>query len=265
MRFNENIAISTPKVLLVPYDAHHVPQYHEWMEDPAIREATASDRLSLEEEYENQISWRTSTDKLTFIVCKPPVFPPPSNAAAVYAGEADANDRMVGDINLFLTPWEGEGEGEGEGDDDDDDENAQHSLAVESTAVDGTNAEVSDTKRFCVGEVDIMIASTADRGKGVGKAAVSAFLYFVRENVDGLLAEYSRAGTGMEMKELLVRIKATNLGSIALFKGLGFVQRGEVNYFGEIEMVWKEFMGNETLGAVEAYRQLGYDRSRLAA
>lgn len=28
-----DVAISTPKVLLVPYDAHHVGRYHAWMQD----------------------------------------------------------------------------------------------------------------------------------------------------------------------------------------------------------------------------------------
>lgn len=34
--------------------ASHVPRYHEWMSDPAVREATASEELTLEEEYEMQ-------------------------------------------------------------------------------------------------------------------------------------------------------------------------------------------------------------------
>jgi hypothetical protein len=36
-----------------------------------MQEATASERLTLEEEYENQESWRASHDKLTFIICEP--------------------------------------------------------------------------------------------------------------------------------------------------------------------------------------------------
>jgi hypothetical protein len=27
-------AVATEKVLLVPYSAHHVPMYHEWIKDP---------------------------------------------------------------------------------------------------------------------------------------------------------------------------------------------------------------------------------------
>ena len=42
--------------------------YHTWMQDPAIRAATASEPLTLEEEHEMQGKWRGDGDKLTFIV-----------------------------------------------------------------------------------------------------------------------------------------------------------------------------------------------------
>ncbi|KAG5290102.1 N-acetyltransferase [Histoplasma ohiense] len=34
MLINEKTALSSSRVLLVPYCKHHVPQYHEWMKDP---------------------------------------------------------------------------------------------------------------------------------------------------------------------------------------------------------------------------------------
>ncbi|ORY71709.1 GNAT domain-containing protein [Pseudomassariella vexata] len=261
MKLNENTAISTSKVLLVPYDAHHVPQYHHWMEDPAIQEATASEPLTLEEEYENQQSWRTSSDKLTFIVCQPvPVLPGSSSNGGdsekdqqppIIAGKADAADRMVGDINLFLTPWEDDIDG-----------------------ADNSTPAPSDRKDYVVGEVDIMIADLANRGKGLGKAAVSAFLLFIRRNLRAILDEYA-AGTGRgvagktrrpEMRAFMVKIKATNVGSMALFTGLGFVQRGEVNYFGEVEMGLDLLNGLGTAVGDDAsggYREVIYDRSKL--
>lgn len=45
------------KVILVPYTAAHVPKYHEWMRDPALLQATGSEPLSLDEEYQMQHSW----------------------------------------------------------------------------------------------------------------------------------------------------------------------------------------------------------------
>lgn len=45
------------KVALVPYKPEHVPKYHEWMKSPFLQEMTASEPLTLEEEYEMQESW----------------------------------------------------------------------------------------------------------------------------------------------------------------------------------------------------------------
>lgn len=45
------------KVVLVPYLREHVPRYHEWMQDPALLEATASEPLSLAQEFDVHRSW----------------------------------------------------------------------------------------------------------------------------------------------------------------------------------------------------------------
>jgi hypothetical protein len=57
MRLNINMVISGDKVTLCPYRKEHVSTYHEWMKDPYILEMTASEPLSIEEEYEMQQSW----------------------------------------------------------------------------------------------------------------------------------------------------------------------------------------------------------------
>ncbi|KAI1661210.1 GNAT domain-containing protein [Daldinia decipiens] len=259
MRLNENIAISTSKVLLVPYDAHHVQQYHRWMEDPSIREATASERLSLDDEYENQASWRESRDKLTFIVCAPllrddDVSRTDEKGAAVLAGVGDAVGRMVGDVNLFLSPWDGDDEGQ---------EQKQ-------------NGDGEEAKTYYTAEIDIMIANPKFRRIGLGRAAVATFLYFVRRHLDGILAEYmgsldtAAAISKPVMKDVVAKINADNKASIVLFQALGFKQRGERNYFGEIEMVfggfgetdeWVKTSSSSVMG--DGYEELVYDRSRL--
>ena len=65
---NKRTVIVGRNVVLVPYLARYVEKYHAWMEDPEIRELTASERLTLEEEYEMQRAWQRDNTKHTFII-----------------------------------------------------------------------------------------------------------------------------------------------------------------------------------------------------
>lgn len=185
----------------------------------------------MEEEYDNQQSWRESHDKLTFVLCKP-VATGDSPESSVQAGDSDSPEKMIGDINFFLYPWDGEPEDDG---------------------ADTGTAQPS----HCIGEIDIMIASHNDRGKGLGKAAVSTFLHYIWSNRVAILREY-QATPQPELKSLMAKIKATNAHSIALFKSLGFEQDGEVNYFGEVKLVLQDLDGLAT--PPEGYRVLDFKR-----
>ncbi len=108
MRDNWHLALSGPRVLLVPYRARHVACYHAWMQSEALLAATASEPLSLADEYAMQRDWRDDPRKCTFIITAhrpPPSSPPlrPSTAAAP-AGPAAAGpaEHMVGDTNFFF-------------------------------------------------------------------------------------------------------------------------------------------------------------------
>ncbi|OJD31146.1 acyl-n-acyltransferase [Diplodia corticola] len=234
MRINGHSALVAPRVLLVPYSAHHVPTYHAWMQDPAIREATASEPLTLDEEYAMQRSWRDDADKLTFIVC----IAPPSPTTEIRARVHDAPAAMIGDVNLFLVP-----------DDDDDDEGDDgRPLAV-------------------VGELEIMIASATHQNRGYGAAVLSAFMAYIRRRIDGILAEYCTSSTagpgGARLSYLRVKIAATNHPSLRLFERAGFVRVSETpNFFGELELRrgLDETKGDEAKGAGAANPvELGYE------
>jgi hypothetical protein len=54
MRANAHTALIADRTVLVPYGRQHVPKYHAWMQDAQMRELTASEELSIEEEYEMQ-------------------------------------------------------------------------------------------------------------------------------------------------------------------------------------------------------------------
>ena len=236
-------------MLLVPYDSRHVPTYHAWMEDEAVRTATASDRLTLEEEYENQASWRAATDKLTFVLCQP-LADKGTGGESVAAGIDDAPDRMIGDINFFLHPYDEGEDGDGEGNQNQPDAGAHQS-------------------RLYSGEVDVMIARPEHRGQGFGRAAVTAFLHYILEEkwaaiLDEAGAAEPTASPAMpaqmqrpQLKQLMVKIQATNEASIGLFKSLGFVQKGSVNYFGEVELT----RGSLDAPAPTAYSEKVYKRT----
>jgi len=54
MRLNAHTAIVGTTVVLVPYREEHVEKYHTWMQSAELRELTASEELTLEQEYEMQ-------------------------------------------------------------------------------------------------------------------------------------------------------------------------------------------------------------------
>ncbi|KEG07977.1 putative N-acetyltransferase [Trypanosoma grayi] len=68
---NEHVLVCGSRLRLVPFLAQHVPRYHQWMCDPELLQFTASEPLTLEEEYENQREWLCAEDKLTFILLAP--------------------------------------------------------------------------------------------------------------------------------------------------------------------------------------------------
>ncbi|KAK6155301.1 hypothetical protein DH2020_009549 [Rehmannia glutinosa] len=84
------------KVILVPYMKEHVPKYHTWMQDPAILQATASEPLTLDQEYEMQLSWIQDPLKQTFIVLDRELV-----VGDFIHGEAHP-EAMVGDVNIFM-------------------------------------------------------------------------------------------------------------------------------------------------------------------
>ncbi|KAJ6056263.1 hypothetical protein N7444_005361 [Penicillium canescens] len=220
MLLNANIALSSSKALLVPYSSWHVPQYHEWMKDPEIQEATASEPLTLEEEYNMQLSWRTDADKLTFIVCRPTEEEPSQHQLQ---RESDGPPNMVGDINLFLRIDDG---------------------------------EQGDSPPKILGEIELMIAEKNNRRRGFGRAALLMFMRYIVQYQGAILEEFVGGGgvdvetvrklrTGVEVEAnetetatastlefdyLSVKIGKDNVRSLALFEGLDFVKSSEPNF-----------------------------------
>lgn len=158
-----------------------------------------------------QRSWREDGDKLTFIACLPnTIFKEEKveGEQVVRGGVDDADERMIGDVNLFLN------------EDDEDDENQ------------GEEERVAEK---VIGELEIMLASPSARGKGYGKAILLAFLWYIITNLDVILGEFTKARA--ELKYLRVKIDANNQTSINLFEKVGFAKTSSTpNYFNEVEL-----------------------------
>ncbi|XP_072315903.1 alpha/beta-tubulin-N-acetyltransferase 9 [Eucyclogobius newberryi] len=93
MRVNENTLLEGNRAVLVPYRRAHVPRYHLWMQNEELQSLTASEPLTLEQEYDMQRSWNQDADKLTFIVLD----------RAQWNAGVQEEQCMMGDVNLFLT------------------------------------------------------------------------------------------------------------------------------------------------------------------
>ncbi|TID27761.1 putative n-acetyltransferase 9 [Venturia nashicola] len=218
MKINATTALCTPKILLVPYSTHHVPQYHTWMQDPQLQKLTASEPLSIEEEYAMQKSWREDGDKLTFIACLPTSLGKDGGGGretkVVKGGLDDSSDRMIGDVNLFFTE-------DDEGDEGEDD-NLPHTGEIRAKQV--------------IGEIEIMIATSSARGKGYGKAILLTFLWYIVEKTSLILSEYTKT-LHSSLIYLRVKIDAGNQTSINLFEKVGFTKKSQTpNFFNEVEL-----------------------------
>ena len=189
------------------------------MQDPDLQTATASEPLSLDEEYAMQQSWRTDWDKLTFIICLP--LTPTSSVDVVKASEHDSADRLIGDINLFLF--------------------------VADTEDDEANVNEANLNALVIGEIELMIACKDLHRQGYGRAALLTFLSYVLANWQKIAYEFvwnSRGSSKIpDLTYLRAKINQSNQRSISLFESVGFKLVGDgPNYFGEVELRWQQDM-----------------------
>ncbi|XP_037045761.1 N-acetyltransferase 9-like protein [Bradysia coprophila] len=92
MKLNEKLKIVGQGVILIPYEEKHVEKYHKWMSNKELQELTASEPLTLEQEYEMQRSWRIDDDKCTFLILD----------KEKYETTGDEIESLIGDTNLFV-------------------------------------------------------------------------------------------------------------------------------------------------------------------
>ena len=252
MRINRNTVLVGRKVVLVPYRKQHVPRYHEWMKDPLIQEQTASEPLSLDEEYEMQQSWAVDEDKLTFIILARPDMDS-QGASEVTSEDANVDDliatgKMVGDVNIFFNECY----------DDDEEDGADN----RDEAVEKGRGSKSEQRRVFDAECEIMIAEHSYRRKGIAREALEMMFSFVTTQPTPVANDPSGASessevaskveqaTGSDGKShcslpipsawLTCKISLTNDPSIQLFESLGFTRHKVSEIWQEVEMRFQD-------------------------
>ncbi|KAM1503413.1 hypothetical protein ACFX15_027817 [Malus domestica] len=66
-REKERVSLEGLRVILVPYMNEHVPKFHEWMKDQALLQATGSEPLTLDQEYQMQLTWTQDPNSTLFL------------------------------------------------------------------------------------------------------------------------------------------------------------------------------------------------------
>ncbi|KAN0066581.1 hypothetical protein ACQY0O_000675 [Thecaphora frezii] len=244
MRINRETVLVGKRVVLVPYRRQHVPIYHEWMQDPTIQQQTASEPLTLEQEYEMQQTWARDEDKLTFIILAQPT--EHGAAPTTSVEELVKRCKMVGDVNIFFNDSVPDGPGS---EDSDDETELDTPLASPSL---GPVRKVYDA------ECEIMIADQAYRRQGLAREALQLLFHYVTADPtprppsplqDDARNDDEREGKEDEGEEdevgdmlpipaswLTCKISTDNHASIGLFTSLGFVKMRESEVWNEVEM-----------------------------
>ncbi|GAA5897574.1 hypothetical protein JCM8208_003309 [Rhodotorula glutinis] len=216
MRLNEAVTLANDKLVLRPYRRWHVPRYHEWMEDDEVREQTASERLTLEQEFDMQKSWRLDADKLTFIVhLRSDTAPSPSSDPAAFLAAHNDTSRMIGDVNLFL-------------------HDASPPSSPSPSSSPSADPVPEPTPRRAELEIMLPPSSSLYRPRsGLALLTLQLFLSYASRALD------------LAPSAFFARIGFDNQASLGLFAKLGFVEGKRVEVFREVEMRWSAGDGNE--------------------
>ncbi|KAL7509538.1 hypothetical protein ACHAWX_000763 [Stephanocyclus meneghinianus] len=257
MRTNYEIGLSGCKCILVPYRPEHLPNYHEWMKDPFLLDATASEPLTMEQEVEMQQSWREDERKCTFIILARDLLnsnntcdgstqleipPPPSDEhvdeTCFYPKLVKQTlHAMIGDINLFLSEEESF------------EEVAEYFQESNIMSLDRLESKKPPT--FHKAELDLMIAKPSHRHKGIGAELALMMMHF--------------GASVLKIRHFFVKIKDTNTASLRLFRDkLGFSQCAYAECFREYELECKCKTPLEMVKWIEnKWASCGVEKSRL--
>ncbi|XP_068161626.1 alpha/beta-tubulin-N-acetyltransferase 9 isoform X3 [Antennarius striatus] len=197
------------------------------MKSPELQQLTASEPLTLEQEYDMQRSWREDDDKCTFVILDKQRW-----------DDSSLNEEqcMVGDVNIFLT------------------DPADPSVAELEIMVAGDMFVNSLSPRRSLLTTFMMhlvfFTEPGYRGKGVGK------------EVTRMMMSYGVSRLGI--KKFQAKIGLDNHVSIAMFKKLHFQEVSVCQVFREVtlEMAVDESVRTRLLDAAADMTEIDYRQAR---
>ncbi|PWN23617.1 hypothetical protein BCV69DRAFT_309497 [Microstroma glucosiphilum] len=242
MRINEETVLVGERVLLVPYRKEHVEQYNAWMQDPFLQEATASEPLTLQEEYEMQASWWADEDKLTFIVLHLDRSAPGLDEETMRnlsTEELMGRCKMAGDVNVFLSSLEEE-------------EQEEHEGQGQSTNPSSRGKSIDSTRPQMKGELEIMIAEPSLRRQRLALESLQLVIWYITSfptpcpppsfpsssNLSSSPSCPSSPALPLHPSHLFCKVSESNTSSLALFQRapLYFVERSRSAIWKEVEL-----------------------------
>ncbi|CAL5403368.1 unnamed protein product [Camellia sinensis] len=196
-------SVEGEKVILVPYMKEHVPKYHQWMQDPALLQATGSEPLTLDEEYQMQLSWTQDPHKQTFIVLDKELV-----VGDFIHGDAHVEVLSFLLLQEFASAWR----------------MGCFLVLAFMSMVGDVNIYMNDLDDSQMAEIEIMIAEpkSDSRGKGLGKESVLMMMAFAVEN--------------LAIRIFRAKIGESNESSLILFKKLGFQEVSCSEIFKEVTL-----------------------------
>lgn len=171
-------------------------------------ELTASEALTLDQEYQMQKSWVEDEDKLTFIIHNVQI---KANLPLDYLpsdSELSTSKFMVGDCNVFFHP-----------DPDFDDKS--------------NNLQYFPKK---IAEIEIMLAEPSARGRGLARSSLLYLMRFCMERFSLLPSLQHQQHPSFLITKFQARIIDSNQKSQRLFESLGYKIVRRVEVFNQIDM-----------------------------
>ena len=209
MILDQETLVQYGNCILLPYSRAHVKKYHLWMQNEDLQLLTASEPLSLEEEYEMQKAWQFDEDKLTFLIADFKIVKSMyMDSIKCSCSGKEFSKTFALCANLFRFSRK-----------DSFVEDCRWCLTEPKCLIGDINLFIDRNQ----GEINMMVAEETYRNQGYGSKALESFLFYIKHYLNGIA-------------EVIAKISVSNTASLKFFKKMGFQETSRSEVFEEVTM-----------------------------